>query len=110
MANPDEGRPAAPADVAHAPAGARSVSGGGAWITEHASEGASAQTAVLARIASWDTHGIVLDGTSGPPVALRLSGLEAPLREALTGIQRGEIRRIWLPGPRVLYVEAVDVE
>jgi hypothetical protein len=65
---------------------------------------------VRARIASWDASGLVLEGASASPINLALDGLEPPLRAALHGIQRGEIRRVWLPGPRVLYVEAIDVE
>lgn len=102
--------PTAPSDVAHPPSGAHAIANGGAWITEHAGSGTPAEIGVAVRIAVWDASGLVLDGTGAAPLRLSLDVLEAPLAVALHGIQRGEIRRIWLPGSRVVYVEAVDVQ
>lgn len=107
---PERVHPSAPSDVAHAPAGAHTVEGGAAFVTEHAGEGEGADRMVAARIAVWDATGLVLDGTGGSAMRLRLDSLEAPLRNALRGILPGEIRRIWLPSARVVYVEALDVE
>jgi predicted DsbA family dithiol-disulfide isomerase len=108
-APPARSHPAAPADITHAPTDAHR-SGGVAWHTEHAGSGEGAAHTIAARIAVWDASGLVLDGTSATPLVLRLDALDAPLAGALRGITRGEIRRVWLPGPRVLHVEAVDVE
>lgn len=102
--------PAAPSDVAHAPSGAHAIEGGGAWITEHAGSSGHAESALAMRIAVWDASGLVLDGTNGAPLRVRLDALEPALAAALRGMQRGEIRRVWLPSGRALYVEAVDVD
>ncbi len=112
IAHPDEGRPTPPSDVTHAPSGAHTVAGGGAWLTEHAGDGdgEGATSSLLARWAVWDASGLLLDRTTAPPLRLRLDGLPPPLGAALGGIRRGEIRRVWIPGGRVVYVEAVDVQ
>ncbi|MFO0681467.1 MAG: thioredoxin domain-containing protein [Sandaracinus sp.] len=110
IAHPDEGRPAAPSDVAHAPSGAHAVAGGGAWVTEHGGDGEGATSSILARWAVWDASGMIFDRTTAPPLRLRLDGLPPALGASLAGIRRGEIRRVWIPGGRVVYVEAVDVQ
>lgn len=102
--------PAAPSDVAHAPAGAHAIEGGGAWLTEHAGAGDAGEEGLAIRIAIWDASGLVLDGSSSPPLRIRLDALEPALAAGLRGIRRGESRRVWLPGSRVVFVEAVDVD
>lgn len=110
IAHPDEGRPTPPSDVTRAPAGAHTAGAGGAWVTEHGGDGDGATSSILARWAVWDASGVVLDRTTAPPLRLRLDGLPPALGSSLVGIRRGEIRRVWIPGGRVVYVEAVDVQ
>lgn len=110
ISNPDDGHPTAPSDVAHAPSGAHASAGGASWLTEHAGDGDGAESMLLARWAIWGPDGLVFDGTTSEPLHVRLDGLEPALGAALHGIRHGEIRRVWLPGSRAVYVEAVDVD
>jgi predicted DsbA family dithiol-disulfide isomerase len=104
--------PPAPSDVAHPPAGAHATEGGASYIVEHAGDpdDDGATRVIRARLASWNASGAVLEGSSPTPINVLLDGLDPVLAAALRGMRAGEIRRVWLPGPRVIWVEAVDVQ